>query len=228
MLSRSSVDRLVVQDAGPAVAEADEFVAVGVDALADDGPDDRIEAGAVAAPGEHANSHRREQVRRARPPVPSRVPTSATSAAARGRYQLRSPSSFIVAGSSTARTSVASSRIATARPTPICLNSIMRQAGEDREHGDHHDRRAGHDARRGLDAVRDGVVGAHPAVDRLADAADDEHVVVHAQAEQDHEQEQRQPGRDPADGVEVEQALEVAVLEDVGEDAVGGADATAG
>ena len=39
------------------------------------------------------------------------------------------------------------------------------------------------------------LVGAHPAVDRLADPAEDEHVVVHRQAEQDHEQEQRQPGR---------------------------------
>ena len=45
--------------------------------------------------------------------------------ATRGRYQLRSPSSFIVAGSRTARTSVASIRIATASPTPICLNSVM-------------------------------------------------------------------------------------------------------
>jgi hypothetical protein len=34
---------------------------------------------------------------------------------------LRSPSSFIVAGSSTARTIVASIRIATARPTPSCF-----------------------------------------------------------------------------------------------------------
>ena len=42
-----------------------------------------------------------------------------------GRYQLRSPSSFIVAGRSTARTIVASSRIAVASPTPNCLkNSI--------------------------------------------------------------------------------------------------------
>src|SRR5215218_10520108 len=42
-----------------------------------------------------------------------------------GRYQFQSPSSFIVAGSSTARTSVASIRIAAARPTPIILNSSM-------------------------------------------------------------------------------------------------------
>src|SRR4051794_29834464 len=42
-----------------------------------------------------------------------------------GRYQFRSPSSFIVAGRSTARTIVASSRIAVASPTPNCLkNSI--------------------------------------------------------------------------------------------------------
>src|ERR671935_523001 len=40
----------------------------------------------------------------------------------RGRYQFRSPSSFIVAGSSTPRTIVASIRIATASPTPNCLN----------------------------------------------------------------------------------------------------------
>ena len=142
----------------------------------------------------------------------------------RGRYQLRSPSSFMAAGSSTARTSVASSRMATARPTPICLNSIMRERREDREHRDHHDRGARHDAGRGLDAVRDRVVGGLAAVERLADAADDEHVVVHREPEQDHEHEQRQPGRDAADGLEVQQALEVAVLEDPRDHAVGGAD----
>ena len=42
-----------------------------------------------------------------------------------GRYQFRSPSSFIVAGSRTPRTIVASIRIAAASPTPNCLkNSI--------------------------------------------------------------------------------------------------------
>ena len=40
-----------------------------------------------------------------------------------GRYQFQSPSSFIVAGSSTARTIVASSRTATARPMPISFMS---------------------------------------------------------------------------------------------------------
>jgi hypothetical protein len=38
-----------------------------------------------------------------------------------GRYQFASPSSFIVAGRSTARTMVASIRIAAASPTPNCL-----------------------------------------------------------------------------------------------------------
>jgi hypothetical protein len=42
-----------------------------------------------------------------------------------GRYQFQSPSSFIAAGSRTPRTIVASMSTATARPTPICLNSIM-------------------------------------------------------------------------------------------------------
>src|SRR5204863_8849696 len=46
-----------------------------------------------------------------------------------GRYQFRSPSSFMVAGRSTARTRVASIRIAAASPTPNCLkNSIARAA----------------------------------------------------------------------------------------------------
>src|SRR6516225_6421361 len=40
-----------------------------------------------------------------------------------GRYQFQSPSSFIVAGSSTARMMVASIRMAAARPTPIILKS---------------------------------------------------------------------------------------------------------
>ena len=43
----------------------------------------------------------------------------------RGSHQLRSPSSFIAAGSSTPRTTVASISIAPARPTRICLNSII-------------------------------------------------------------------------------------------------------
>ena len=69
-------------------------------------------------------------------------------------------------------------------------------------HDDHHHGRAGHDARGLLDAERDRVVGAHPAVDRLADPAQDEHVVVHREAEQDHEQQDRDDRVDPVGGVE--------------------------
>ena len=41
----------------PAVAEADELAAVHLDALADDGADDGVEPGAVAASGEHSDAH---------------------------------------------------------------------------------------------------------------------------------------------------------------------------
>src|SRR3954463_9590425 len=41
-----------------------------------------------------------------------------------GRYQFHFPSSFMVAGSNTARTTVASTRTATASPTPNCLRNM--------------------------------------------------------------------------------------------------------
>ena len=50
--------------------------------------------------------------------------TFGSKCSALGSHQLRSPRSFIVAGSRTPRMSVASSRMAKARPTPICLNII--------------------------------------------------------------------------------------------------------
>ena len=49
----------VLDHAPPAVQEADELVAVAHFALAHDGPDHRVEAGAVAATGEHTNPHLR-------------------------------------------------------------------------------------------------------------------------------------------------------------------------
>ena len=49
-------------------------------------------------------------------------------------------------------------------------------------------------------------------------------MVVHREPEQDHEQEHRQPGGDAAGGVEVEQVLAPAPLEDRDEHAVGGRD----
>ena len=46
-----------LERAPPAVAEADELVAVDADALADDGPDHRVQPGAVAATGQHSDTH---------------------------------------------------------------------------------------------------------------------------------------------------------------------------
>ena len=43
---------------------------------------------------------------------------------------------------------------------------------------------------------------------QLADPAQDEHVVVHAQPEQEHEHEQRDPRDDPAEGGVAEEALQ--------------------
>src|SRR5262249_13493218 len=43
--------------AAPTVAEPDELMAVDAHALADDGTDDRVEAGAVPAPGQYSDTH---------------------------------------------------------------------------------------------------------------------------------------------------------------------------
>jgi hypothetical protein len=51
------VHDLALKGAPPAVAEADELVPVLADALTDHGPNDRVEAGAVATPGQYADAH---------------------------------------------------------------------------------------------------------------------------------------------------------------------------
>ena len=92
-------------------------------------------------------------------PVRLRRPTFGSQLEPLGRYQFQSPSSFIDAGSSTPRTSVASIRTAAARPDAELLHVDERERGEDREHPDHHHRRRGHHAGRGLDAVGHGLIG---------------------------------------------------------------------
>ena len=77
-----------------------------------------------------------------------------------GRYQFQSPSSFIVAGRSTARTIVASMQDRRREPDAELLEEQHRERAEDREDGDHHDRGAGDDAGRRLDPVRDRLVRA--------------------------------------------------------------------
>ena len=113
----------------------------------------------------------------------------------RGRYQFQSPSSFIAAGSSTARTIVASIRIAAARPKPSCFMSTVESVTKI----------ANTATITVAAAVTTPAVDLIPcatassveaAVVGLPDAAQDEHVVVHREAEEDHEHEQREPRGD--------------------------------
>ena len=124
-----------------------------------------------------------------------------------GRYQFRSPSSFIDAGQQHAADDRRVDQDRRGEPDAELLEEEQRQRREDREHADHHDRRAGDDARRRADAVRDRLVHRGAPLEPLADPADDEHVVVHREAEQDHEQEQRDDRRDAGGRTEAEEAL---------------------
>ncbi len=142
---------------------------------------------------------------------------------AEGRYQLRSPSNFIVAGSRIARTIVASIRIATARPMPISFMSMMLSVAKIEKTATITIAALVTVPAVAVIPSRTASSLPRPPVDRLADPAEDQHVVVHREAEQDHEQEERQPGADPSVGVEAEQRLAQPVLEDEDEDPVGGA-----
>ena len=64
-------------------------------------------------------------------------------------------------------------------------------------------------------------------VPRLLDAGEQEHLVVHRQPEGEQEHDERHGGVERADGVEAEQARQVAVLEHPHEHAERGARATA-
>src|SRR5215211_205184 len=75
------------------------------------------------------------------------------------------------------------------------------EAGED---DDDDQRRAGDQPRRGADAVDDAVAGAAGQGVALADAAEQEDLVVHAEPEQDAEQKDRDPRIDALDLPETE------------------------
>src|SRR5918997_1720751 len=79
-------------------------------------------------------------------------------------------------------------------PDAELLEEQHREGAEDREDPDHHDCSARDDPRSPLDPVCDRVVHLRAAEEGLADAPDDEDVVVHRETEQDHEQEQRHDG----------------------------------
>jgi len=49
---------VALERAPPPIPVADELVSVDADAFADDGTDHRVQAGTVAAAGEHSDSHR--------------------------------------------------------------------------------------------------------------------------------------------------------------------------
>ena len=141
-----------------------------------------------------------------------------------GIHQLRSPSSSIVAGTSTMRTMVASISTAIARPRPNSLSwrSSPRAKAANTQN------------MISAAAVMTRAVAARPsatavalslrAVVLLLDAREEEHLVVHRQAEHDGEQEHRHPRLDRPGLVDADQLHAPAPLEDGDEDAVGGAD----
>ena len=142
-----------------------------------------------------------------------------------GRYQLCSPRSFIVAGRSTPRTSVASSRIAVARPTPSCFMSRPERVAKIANTATITTAALVTTPAVSVMPCSTACSVGTPLLPQLAHPAQDEHVVVHREAEEHDEEEDRQPRLDRAVALEPEQALRPAVLEDRDEDAVGGADA---
>ena len=84
---------------------------------------------------------------------PSSPPSGITRSSQRGSHQLRSPSSCITAGTSTIRTTVASTRTAVASPTPISFSDTSELSAKRAEHRDH-DQRGGRDHPRGAGEPR--------------------------------------------------------------------------
>ena len=131
---------------------------------------------------------------------------------------------MIAAGSATPRTIVASISTAAASPTPSCLNSSSPSVANT----------AKMTTITSAALVTAPPVAATPSAaasraresgaTRLVHPFEHEHRVVHRQAEQDYEQEQREPGDDRTISCEAEQRLRPVVLEDGDEHAVGGTD----
>ena len=84
-------------------------------------------------------------------------------------------------------------RDADAEPDLLRLGEIT--AREAREDGDDDQRGAGDHPSRGCNGVRHGFIVVPGAQVALADPAQQEHVVVHGEAEEDREEEERDPGR---------------------------------
>ena len=115
-----------------------------------------------------------------------------------GRYQFQSPISSIDDGTSTRRTIVASMKMANGEAEAEQLEVAVLAEDERAEDADHDRRRGGdHAAGRG-ETVGDGLRVVAGAVVLLADAGQQEDLVVHREAEDDGEQHHRRPGLDRA------------------------------
>ena len=170
-----------------------------------------------AACSRRSDERQRAQHGRRRPPATRR-------AQLRRHHQFHLPSSRIVAGTSSARTTVASRATAIAMPIPSALMRTMSaKANEPRD--DHDDqRRRGHDPAAPLEAAGDRLGVVAGLVPDLLHPRQQEHLVVHRQPEQ-HAEEDHGLGRlHEAERLESEHRREVAVLEDPDERAE--ADAT--
>ena len=142
-----------------------------------------------------------------------------------GSHQFQSPASRTIAGTSSARITVASKRIPAASPIPNCLTSRPRSRREDEEREHQHGRRARHELAGAGEAERDSVVRVAGLVVRLPDPRDHEDLVVHREAVEEGEDHQRDPRVDRVGGGDVPDLLgAVALLEDQDDDAESGAD----
>src|SRR6266540_3780734 len=109
-------------------------------------------------------------------------------------------------------------------PEPHLLEHHEVACREAREDGDDDQRGARDDARRRADPVRDRVGVVARLRVALADAAEEEHLVVHGQSEEDCEEKERHPRLDHVNLLEAEEAGADALLKDEDEQSVGRAD----
>src|SRR5215217_3948705 len=147
-----------------------------------------------------------------------------------GSHQPEDPSRDMIAGTSTQRTTVASTATATAMPRPNCLTVGAPFDGrgtvyyEGEEDGDHDHRRRGDHTRRRSEAVDDGLARIISLFPLLADVGHQEDLVVRGEAEEcsEHHQRHEVDYRDGAFGAD--QSRGPVMVEGVGNDAEGGED----
>ena len=225
------------------VAREDDRLRIGRRAASRTGPTDGAGMAAVRV-GEDRSAGRargeaegtgEEQPEERRSPPAHRTATS-TSASDRGSrlarrrssragiHQFHRPSSRIVAGTSRARTTVASRATAIAMPTPERLDEDDVGEGERAGHDDDDESGRGHDPPAPLEAAGDRLGVVAGPVPGLLHPGQEEDLVVHREAEQDAEEDDRLGRLDEAEGLEAEEGREVALLEDPDQGPEAGAD----